>query len=360
MTQTTRGCTNRQLDSHRRLRVPAIVLAGVAHRARWLNSGKGFLKQLADGRLLDLPRAASLKRAIRPAANLLRHAVKSSLPDYAFLLLSHRWRVGRFPNLKEPATFNEWILHRCLHPDPRWSELTDKLRVREYVKSKVGEQYLIPLIAVPDVFTREVFESLPPSFVMKANHGCAFVKVVWNKSTTSFEELNQLAERWLAVDFYRASRERHYRPIEPRIYFEKLLLDSSGKIPADFKMNIFGGPPDSPIIHTGVISDRFGDTRGNFYDAQWNRLDLAMGEYRRSEVAEPPPENWEELKRVAAALADGLGYVRVDLYAPDNQVFFGELTFTPGAGVFPFFPDRYDDEWGRLLRDMPPVASADR
>jgi hypothetical protein len=297
---------------------------------------------------------ALLKRVVTLAVMKILHGVKFFLPDYAYLLLSHRRRVGRFPNLKEPATFNEWILNSCLRPDPRWSELTDKLRVREYVRSKVGESYLIPLVAVPEVFTREVFESLPPSFVMKANHGCAFVKVVWDKSKTSFEELNQLAERWLAVDFYRASRERHYRPIEPRIYFEQLLLDSSGKIPADFKMNMFGGAPDSPIIYTGVISDRFGDTRGNFYDAQWNWLDLTMGGYRRSEVAQPQPENWEELKRVAAALADGLGYVRVDLYAPDDRVFFGELTFTPGAGVFPFFPDRYDDEWGRLLMEMSP------
>jgi hypothetical protein len=29
-------------------------------------------------------------------------------------------------------------------------------------------------------------------------------------------------------------------------------------------------------------------------------------------------------------------------------VFFGELTFTPGAGVLPFGPDEIDYEWGRL------------
>jgi hypothetical protein len=88
------------------------------------------------------------KRVATWALMKVLHGVKFFLPDYAYLLLSHRRRVGRFPNLKEPATLNEWILYRCLHPDPRWSELTDKLRVREYVKSKIGEQYLIPLIAV--------------------------------------------------------------------------------------------------------------------------------------------------------------------------------------------------------------------
>jgi hypothetical protein len=41
----------------------------------------------------------------------------------------------------------------------------------------------------------------------------------------------------------------------------------------------------------------------------------------------------------------------VDLYAPDNQIYFGELTFTPGAGVLPFTPDKVDYEWGKLVPD---------
>jgi hypothetical protein len=27
-------------------------------------------------------------------------------------------------------------------------------------------------------------------------------------------------------------------------------------------------------------------------------------------------------------------------------------SFTPGAGVFPFHPDRFDHDWGRLLKEM--------
>jgi hypothetical protein len=36
------------------------------------------------------------------------------LPDR---LLLHRKQVGRFPNLRHPATFNEIVLDRCLNPD---------------------------------------------------------------------------------------------------------------------------------------------------------------------------------------------------------------------------------------------------
>jgi hypothetical protein len=286
------------------------------------------------------------------------HGVKHFLPDSVFLFLSHRRRVGRFPNLRNPATFNEIILDRCLHPDPLWSVLADKLAVRDYVKDKIGEKHLIPLLAVPDVLTQDVFDALPDSFVMKANHGCGFVKVVWNKADVSFAELRQLANQWLSTDFYIASRERHYRPITPRIYFEKLLLDRSGRVPPDYKINIFDREQGEPVIYTGVVSDRFGTPRHDFYDTQWNRLNIAAAGYPCSEDPAARLPNWEEVLGVAARLSEGLGYVRVDLYAYDDEIFFGELTFTPDAGVTRFSQDSFDYEWGQLIKTMPSSRAA--
>ncbi|WP_232431814.1 ATP-grasp fold amidoligase family protein [Burkholderia ubonensis] len=277
--------------------------------------------------------------------------VKRCLPDWAFLMLSHRRKIGRFPNLTSPKAFNELILTRSLNPAIHWSELADKLSVREYVRHKIGEQYLIPLVAVPEAFTREVFDMLPSSFVMKANHGCGFVKVVRDKGKTSFKELSALAAQWMAANFYHTNRERHYRNIKPRIYFEKLLVDSNDRIPADLKLHVFGRKSGGPVIYTIVISDRFGDIRGDVYDAQWNRLDLSVGEYTRSDAPARLPANWDDVVRVATLLAEDFGYLRVDLYSTGSDIYFGELTFTPGAGLFRFNPDRFDYDWGRLLRE---------
>jgi hypothetical protein len=304
------------------------------------------------------PASPPLALERQPSENGMRNLVKQSLqygasllPDELYLAFSHRRRIGRFPRLKHPRAFNEMILARCLRPDPRWRDLTDKLTVRDYVRERIGERYLIPLLAAPDAFTREVFDRLPSSFVMKASHGSGFVEVVWDKSKRSFEELSRLADKWLAIDYYRVARERHYRGIKPRIFFEKLLLDQSGTVPADLKMHVFGHGPNGPVIYTGIISDRFGTARADVYDAQWNRLGLAWGSYRRSEQSVPRPSNWDELTKIAMRLADGLGYVRVDLYAPDDEIYFGELTFTPGGGTMPYTPDRFDFEWGRILQE---------
>lgn len=280
----------------------------------------------------------------------LKEAAKCMLPDALFLSMLHHKRIGRYPNLLRPATFNEKILQRSLRPDPRYISLTDKLSVRDYVAAKIGEKHLIPLISAPDTFTREVFDALPGSFVMKANHGSTFVEIVRNKSETSFEKLKLLADQWLTTDFYYIARERHYRTIKPRIFFEQLLLDRSGQIPADFKLHCFGGRPGRPVIYILVISDRFGNaTHGDVYDVDWHHLNVAIGYYKRSATPAPRPSNLESVLDTAVTLCEDFDYVRVDLYAPDNQVFFGELTFTPGAGVLPFTPDSIDYEWGQLL-----------
>ena len=280
-------------------------------------------------------------------------AVKRSMSDELYLKLSHLRHVGRVPNLRDPKTFNEHILQRCLNPEPLWSTLADKLAVRDFVKQRIGEAHLVPLIAVPEVFTEEVFNSLPDAFVMKANHGCGQVEIVRNKRQTSFEHLKRLAQTWLATDFSLVSRERHYRSIKPALYFEQLLLDRSGHIPSDLKLNMFGrDATGQPIIYAGIVSDRFGSPHGDVFDVHWNQVELTVGHYQRSKTPPPPPSNWEEIVRLATRLADGLGYVRVDIYVPDGKVYFGELTFTPGAGVFPFHPDRYDYEWGKLFRNM--------
>lgn len=333
---------------------------------RRTSSGQGSvwsaLKTHSAAQNPDTQSSKSSKRTLRNSIGSLYSGVlrgmKYFLPDSAFLFLSHRRRVGRFPNLRTPGTFNEIILNRCLHPDPLWTVLADKLAVREYVSEKIGEQHLIPLLAVPDVFTQDVFDSLPDSFVMKANHGCGFVKVVRSKADVSFGELRQLADRWLGTDFSIASRERHYRSIKPQVYFEKLLLDRTGKVPPDYKISIFDREQGEPVIYTGVVSDRFGAARHDFYDTQWNPLNIAAAGYPCSEHPAGRPPNWEEVVKVATLLSEGLGYVRVDLYAYDNEIFFGELTFTPGAGVTRFSQDSFDYEWGQLIRTMPSTRAA--
>ena len=52
-------------------------------------------------------------------------------------------------NIENPKTFNEKIQWMKLYDnDPLKTQLTDEYLVREWVKEKIGEKYLIPLYGV--------------------------------------------------------------------------------------------------------------------------------------------------------------------------------------------------------------------
>ena len=52
----------------------------------------------------------------------------------------------------------------------------------------------------------------------------------------------------------------------------------------------------------------------------------------------------------AMKLSEPFCYVRVDLYILSDGIYFGELTFTPGAGGILWDPPETDTRWGKLLR----------
>ena len=62
------------------------------------------------------------------------------------------------------------------------------------------------------------------------------------------------------------------------------------------------------------------------------------------------PTCFDEMVWVAEVLAKDFDHVRVDLYESDNQVYFGELTFTSASGLKPFQPAEWDLRLGQLWR----------
>ena len=78
-----------------------------------------------------------------------------------------RYRI----NLKNPETFNEklqWL--KLNYRLPIQTLCADKLKMRDYIKEKVGEKYVIPVLGVYDDVSEIDFSSLPETFVLKTNH----------------------------------------------------------------------------------------------------------------------------------------------------------------------------------------------
>ena len=139
---------------------------------------------------------------------------------------------------KEPETFNQKIQFRKLYDhNPLYSVCADKYGAREYIKSKVGEEYLIPIYLVTDKLTEEQWEKLPNSFVIKPTHDNGTYKVVKNKKNVDRDKIIKYMNMALKLDYGKFSFESFYSNIPRKIIAEKYLADNI----KDYRFHCFNG-----------------------------------------------------------------------------------------------------------------------
>ncbi|WP_413730549.1 ATP-grasp fold amidoligase family protein [Sodalis sp. RH22] len=278
---------------------------------------------------------------------LVRQASKL-LPDSLYHQLKYVRVFKKWPNIAQPTTFSEKITIRNFRPKAIYTNLADKYLVREYIANTIGKKYLIELHAVFDELTPEIYAGLPQAFVIKANHGSGFNLVVHDKADTTFEQLSALTRFWTKTNYYKTSRERHYKKIQPRILVEHLLQDE-GHIPNDIKFHCFNQQGEMHIF-IQVDYDRYGLHRRDVFDTEWHKTDIRMG-LPNNPVPMPAPKNLPEMVTLAKRLAADFNYVRVDFYEADGNVYFGELTFTPGGGLCKMYPEGVQHQWGSFFTE---------
>lgn len=256
---------------------------------------------------------------------------------------------GRIPNLRAPRGFNEKVLYRkAIHGDhATYRRLSDKFAVRAHIAERIGEAFLIPLLH--DTTDPATLLSLPAwqRTVIKPNHGSGMVTLV-REEPDAARKLAIVAEctQWLMLDFSHAAREIQYRGIPPRILVEQD-IGEGGEAPADYKFHMFRQHDGSFQYVLQVIQGRDDAwLRMAFYV---NNLVQPFHQIRQLDDAAPPctPELLRQALHLSETLAAEFDYVRVDWYIQRERIYFGELTFTPGAG-FVTGLDQLDQRMGEM------------
>lgn len=250
--------------------------------------------------------------------------------------------LGYWPQVRDPRTFNEHVLHRKLcTANRRFAQLEDKWRAREYVKDRIGDWVLPEVYHVTDDAETIPYESLPGEFVVKATHGCGMNQIVEDKSTVYPGDLEAQCEAWLNQTFGKATNEYWYADIPPRILVEEHLQDAAYGTPPDYKFLVFDGTAEYVEVHF----DRFGATKNRLFDRQWNAMDVEYDYPVGPAIDEPV--RFDEMLDIAETLGTGFDFLRVDLYQPtEHRVVFGEFSIAPAAGRGRFDPIEFDHELG--------------
>jgi hypothetical protein len=262
-----------------------------------------------------------------------------------------RWyesTTGTPLDLENPQTFNEKIQWLKLYDStPLKTRLTDKYLAREWITENIGEEYLIPLLGVWDSFDEIDFDALPNQFVLKANHGSGWNVIVKDKVTLDKADAKAKFDKWVKLNFaYIAGLELHYKDIVPKIIAEKYIENDEGGL-YDYKVHCFNGKP----MYIHYIGDRaYHSTKEAFFDTEWRLMPFTSRTYPQYDDQIQAPERLSELLQFAEKLAKEFIYVRVDFYVLNDGSFkFGEMTFTPGSGVYKWEPPEYNSKLGKLL-----------
>lgn len=233
---------------------------------------------------------------------------------------------------------------KLFNKNPLKTLLTDKYIVRDWIKEKIGEDFLIPILGVWESFDEIDFSKLPNKFVLKTNHGSGTNVIVKDKSKVDMKETKCKFDDWMRIDYgFKTAFELHYSDINPLIIAEQYLESECGEL-QDYKFLCFGGKPYFCWVDFGRY---FSHTR-TVFDLNWEVQQWNQASYSNYDKPIPRPLNFDKMIEVATVLCQGFAHVRVDLYNVNGKIYFGEMTFTNGSGLDPIVPIEYDKMLGDL------------
>lgn len=260
------------------------------------------------------------------------------LPDKFYLNLLFYFRVGYRLNFKNPQTFNEklnWM--KLYYRNPLLSSLSDKYTVKEYVRKKIGGEYVVKNYGVWDSFDDIDFATLPDRFVLKTTHDQGGVVVCHDRGAFDVEGARLKLNLHLERNLFWKYREWPYKLIKPQIIAEEFLESDENDL-NDYKFFCFDGSVKLMYIATGRNR---GEVKFDFFDMDFNPVDLVQA-YPRSGDNFKKPENFDDMVQIANKLSKDLPQVRIDLYNIRGKIFFGEFTFFHHGGLQPFHPKSWD------------------
>ena len=254
--------------------------------------------------------------------------------------------------LERPRSFNEKIQWLKLYDStPIKTRLSDKYLVRGWIVDKIGKNYLIPLLGVYDNFDEINFEKLPNKFVIKCNHGRRYNIIVQNKNKLNLTKTKSKIEKWISINYaFKNGLELQYRDIRPKILIEKYIEDDKGYL-KDYKFTCFNGKPY--FIYLDYQNQL--EHKRNLYDLNWNQLPYEINSHLPTFHSTEKPKYLKKMIELASILSKDFLYVRVDLYATKEKIYFGGLAFTSSSGIDDIKPKNFERKLSLLL-DIPKLA----
>ena len=245
-------------------------------------------------------------------------------------------KFGKWLDLNNPQRSNEkvlWLKLNTYYNNPLITQCADKYAVREYVQKQGCGDILNEIYGAWSKAEDIDFDKLPDKFVLKNNYYYHMNLVVTDKSKLDIPATRKLMDQWLHDNGHLIRSEMQYAAIPKKIIAEKFIETEDGLAPADYKIYCCNGKP----LYVMVCIGREQNVKPKFYyfDVKGN----LQRKLTKDGLAAPKdfhydiPAGWDKMMAYAEKLSAPFPFVRADFYLEKGQVIFGELTFTPAAGL---------------------------
>lgn len=263
-------------------------------------------------------------------------------------------RMKRDLNIEDPKLFSEiqqWIKIYC--NSSRISKCVDKVSFKNYVKEILGDGYTADTYSIwtnPDDVN---MADIPKRCVIKSNCMGSSKKnyVINDKAKVDLAEIEkEIKSNWFnPIKLNTNSFAAFYYGILPKVIVEENLIKEDDFF-NEWKVLCFHGIPKCIYYPERSISNGVVDQNGmhSFYTPDWKYLDIRYSRYPSRENVEKP-KHLDEMLKIATHLAEPFPFVRVDFYERTDAIYLGELTFTQGGGLKPFYPENVDQLFGQWI-----------
>lgn len=270
-------------------------------------------------------------------------------PDEFYLKIIIRLECGYKLDLDNPQTYNaklQWL--KLFDHRPEYTMMVDKVKVKEYIKEKLGEEYVIPTLGVWKNTDEIDIESLPNQFVLKTNHdgGNNGVVICRDKLRFDYKKAFRKLDKSLKRNPYYLGREWPYKNVERCIFAEQYMEDDRTGELRDYKFFCFDGQVKALFVATERQSG--GDVKFDYFDENFTPLNIVQHHAMSGKDVEKPI-CFELMKSTAAKLSKGIPQVRIDFYEVNGKPYFGEMTFFHHGGFVPFHPAEWDLKFGEWI-----------
>ncbi len=237
-----------------------------------------------------------------------------------------------------------WI--KIYYNDPLMIKCSDKYEVREYIKEKIGEQYLIPLFGVYNNYAEIVsnlnIKDFQDSIIMMGTINENYYLIDDFQKYTN-DKIRQNAFSF--IDFsnnqFLRNLEWCYKYIKARVLVYKNIYTNNFK----YKVLCFNSEPKVIKVTYFENNNYF----ANFYDLEWNLLNVKQEFEQYSNINKPKfLDKMIELSKILSK--DFPYFVAIDFIETDDKLYFKKYDFYSNEITYPLSDDSFNIEWGNNIK----------